>query len=159
MNHKKLAQPSKEQGATLISTVSILLVLTMVGIASARMSIIDTKIASNGEQQMMLYQEAENALKTITHPEKLYTWMEAQRSGGIGIADIVTSKLKAKTDITALNREYACIGNGGAVSIGPEVPVCNLYDFHIDIKKKGLGTHDVHHRGAGKEAPHNGGNY
>ena len=158
MNNKSI-KFSTERGATLISALSILLVLTIVGLSSARMSIIDIKVASNEEQQMMLYQEAENALKTIARPEKLYTWMEAQRSGGIGIPDIATTKLKIKTDITALNREYACVGNGGAVSIGPEVPVCNLYDFHIDIKKKGLGTRDVHHRGAGKEAPHNGGSY
>lgn len=159
MSHSTLKKASKEQGATLISSLSILLVLTIVGISSARMSIIDIKVASNDEQQMMLYQEAENTLKTITRPEKLYAWMEAKRSGDIGIADIITSELNAKTDITALNREYACIGNGGAVSIGPEVPVCNLYDFHIDIKKKGLGAREVHHRGAGKEAPHNDGSY
>jgi len=159
MSQQKLKAATKEQGATLISALSILLVLTIVGLASARMSIIDIKVASNEEQQMMLYQEAENALRTITTPENLYTWMEAQKSGGVGIADIVTSKLNAKTDITALDREYACVGNGGAVSIGPEVPACNLYDFHIDIKKKGLGARDVHHRGVGKEAPHNGGSY
>ena len=159
MSYSNLLTPRKEQGATLISALAILLVITMIGISAARMSIIDTKVASNSEQQMMLYQEAENALKTITHPEKLYTWMEAQKNGGVGIADIITSKIKAKTDIRALNRDYACIGSGGAVSIGPEVPSCELYDFHIDISKKGLGTNETHHRGAGKEVPHNGGSY
>ena len=159
MSYKKIKNNSKEQGATLLSVVSILLVLTIVGLSAARMSILDIKVSSNEEQQMMLYQEAENSLRTITNPEKLYTWMEAQKNGGVGIDDIVTAQYKAKTGITALNRKYACVGNGGAVSIGPDAPTCNLYDFQVDIKKKGLGTNDVHHRGAGKEVPHNGGIY
>jgi hypothetical protein len=125
------------------------------------MSIIDIKVASNDEQQMMMYQEAENALKKITKPIKLYHWIEARRANADakGIEDIVEDSLTATTNITALNREYACVGEGGAVSIGPEVPACELYDFHIDINKEGLGVRDVHHRGAGKEVPHNGGSY
>jgi hypothetical protein len=109
----------------------------------------------------MMYQEAENALKKITKPVKLYDWIEARRADNSakGIADIDASHTKAKANITNLNTEYACVGNGGAVSIGPEVPSCELYDFHIDINKKGTGTRDIHHRGAGKEVPHNGGSY
>ncbi|MCK5809579.1 MAG: pilus assembly PilX N-terminal domain-containing protein [Cocleimonas sp.] len=153
--------PSKEKGATLISALSILMVLTIVGISSTRMSILDINISRNDEQQMMMYQEAENALKKITKPVKLYDWIEARRANNSakGITDINTSHTKAKANITNLNTEYACVGNGGAVSIGPEVPSCELYDFHIDINKKGTGTRDIHHRGAGKEVPHNGGSY
>ncbi|MCK5812955.1 MAG: pilus assembly PilX N-terminal domain-containing protein [Cocleimonas sp.] len=153
--------PKKEKGATLFSALSILTVLTIVSISSARMSIMDIRVASNDEQQMMMYQEAENALKRITKPVKLYEWIEARRndSGAKGIDDIESAGLKAKTNITDLNTEYACVGGDGAVSIGPEVPFCELYDFHIDINKQGLGTRDVHHRGAGKEVPHNNGSY
>jgi Tfp pilus assembly protein PilX len=155
------ANPKKEQGATLFSALAILSVLTIVSISSARMSIMDIRVASNDEQQLMMYQEAENALKKITKPVKLYDWIEARRADNSakGIADIDASHTKAKANITNLKTEYACIGNGGAVSIGPEVPSCELYDFHIDINKKGTGTRDIHHRGAGKEVPHNGGSY
>ena len=158
---RNLNLPRKEQGATLFTALSILMVLTIISITSARISIIDIKVASNDEQQMMMYQEAENALKKITKPVKLYEWIEARRDNASakGIADIATTGLKAKTNITDLNTEYACVGKNGAVSIGPEVPFCELYDFHIDINKEGLGTRDVHHRGAGKEVPHNGGSY
>ncbi len=155
------ANPKKEQGATLFTALSILTVLTIVSISSARMSIMDIRVASNDEQQMMMYQEAENALKRITKPVKLYEWIEARRENSTakGIDDIETTKTKAKTNITNLNTEYACVGKGGAVSIGPSVPFCELYDFHIDINKQGLGIRDVHHRGAGKEVPHNNGSY
>jgi len=155
------ANPRKEKGATLFTALAILMVLTIVSLSSARMSIIDIKVASNDEQQMMMYQEAENALKKITKPVKLYEWIEARRnnSGTKGIDDIITLNLTAKTNITQLETEYACVGKGGAVSIGPEVPSCELYDFHIDINKEGSGTRDIHHRGAGKEVPHNGGSY
>ena len=153
--------PNKQKGATLFPALSILIVLTIISLSSARMSIMDIKVASNDEQQMMMYQEAENALKRITKPVKLYEWIEARRddSSVKGIDDIETAGLKTKTNITDLNTEYACVGKGGAVSIGPEVPSCQLYDFHVDINKQGLGTRDVHHRGAGKEVPHNGGSY
>jgi len=155
------ANPNKEKGATLFTALVILIVLTMVSLSSARMSIIDIKVASNDEQQMMLYQEAENALKKITKPVKLYEWIEARRanSSAKGIDNIVTLNLTAKTNITNLETEYACVGKGGAVSIGPETPACKLYDFHVDINKEGSGTRDIHHRGAGKEVPHNGGSY
>lgn len=155
------ANPKKEQGATLFSALAILSVLTIVSLSSARMSIMDIRVASNDEQQLMVYQEAENALKRITKPLKLYEWIEARRddSGAKGIDDIESAGLKAKTNITDLNTEYACVGKGGAVSIGPGVPFCELYDFHVDINKQGLGTRDVHHRGAGKEVPHNNGSY
>jgi hypothetical protein len=155
------ANPKKEQGATLFSALAILSVLTIVSISSARMSIMDIRVASNDEQQLMMYQEAENALKRITKPVKLYEWIEARRDNPSvkGIDDIESAGLKAKTNITNLNTEYACVGKGGAVSIGPDAPFCELYDFHIDINKQGLGTRDAHHRGAGKEVPHNNGSY
>ena len=155
------ANPKKEQGATLFSALAILSVLTIVSLSSARMSIMDIRVASNDEQQLMMYQEAENALKRITKPVKLYDWIEARRddSSAKGIDDMESAGLKAKTNITDLNTEYACVGKGGAVSIGPGVPFCELYDFHVDINKQGLGTRDVHHRGAGKEVPHNNGSY
>jgi Tfp pilus assembly protein PilX len=151
----------KQKGATLFTALMMLIVLTIVSISSTRMSILDIKVSRNDEQQMMMYQEAENALKKITKPIKLYEWIEARRanSSAKGIADIDASHTKAKANITNLNTEYACIGKGGAVSIGPEVPFCGLYDFHIDINKKGTGSRDIHHRGAGKEMPHNGGSY
>ncbi len=155
------ANPKKQQGATLFTALSILTVLTIISLSAARMSIMDIRVASNDEQQMMMYQEAENALKRITKPVKLYEWIEARRNNASakGIADIVTTATKAKTNITDLNTEYACVGKGGAVSIGPSVPSCQLYDFHIDINKQGLGMRDIHHRGAGKEVPHNNGSY
>ena len=164
INHYKKrysASPKKQKGATLFTALSILMVLTIVGISSTRMSILDINISKNDEQQMMLYQEAENALKKITKPIKLYEWIEERRadSSANGIDDIDTTHLKAKASITNLNTEYACVGKGGAVSIGPEVPFCGLYDFHIDINKKGTGSRDIHHRGAGKEMPHNGGSF
>jgi hypothetical protein len=155
------ANPNKQKGATLFTALAILTVLTIVSLSSARMSIIDIKVASNDEQQMMIYQEAENALKKITKPVKLYEWIEARRedTSAKGIDDIITVNLTAKTNITNIETEYACVGKGSAVSIGPEVPSCELYDFHIDINKEGSGTRDIHHRGAGKEVPHNGGSY
>ncbi len=155
------ANPKKEQGATLFTAISILTVLTIISISAARMSIMDIRVASNDEQQMMMYQKAENALKQITKPVKLYEWIEARRknSSAKGIEDITTNETKAKTNITDLKTEYACVGRGGAVSIGPSVPFCELYDFHIDISKQGLGMRDIHHRGAGKEVPHNNGSY
>ncbi|HFC93248.1 MAG TPA: hypothetical protein ENJ51_10615 [Leucothrix mucor] len=158
---KHSVNPNKQKGATLFTALMILIALTIVGISSTRMSILDIKVSKNDEQQMMLYQEAENALKKITKPIKLYEWIEARRadSSAHGIDDINTAHLKAKTNITNLNTEYACVGKGGAVSIGPEVPFCGLYDFHIDINKKGTGSRDIHHRGAGKEMPHNGGSF
>ena len=42
--------------------------------------------------------------------------------------------------------------NGEVVSIGPNVPTCDLYDFQVKGAGHG-GARDRHNRGAGKEKP------
>ncbi|MCK5901895.1 MAG: pilus assembly PilX N-terminal domain-containing protein [Cocleimonas sp.] len=159
MSYSTRSIRNKEAGATLFTSIVVLLILTVAGISAMQMSTLDIRIASNDEQKTLLYQETENNLQQLTRLEAFYIWLEAQKVGEKGTEDIITDDFTAETSIASLNRKYYCQSDGRAISIGLEVPFCMLYDFNVDMHKQGLGTRDIHHRGLGKEVPRNGGSY
>ena len=55
----------RQQGSVLLWGLVILITLTVVGVASARIGITDTRIASNQMFSMMTYQGAESALERV----------------------------------------------------------------------------------------------
>jgi len=56
--------------------------------------------------------------------------------------------------ITDKRVRYECDGfNGLALSLGPSVPRCDLYDFEATIRRQNTGSKARHNRGAGKEKP------
>ena len=57
---------SKQRGSVLLWGLVILLTLTVVGVAAARMGITDTRITNNQMFSMMTYQGAESTLERVT---------------------------------------------------------------------------------------------
>lgn len=147
----------KQKGATLFSALTILVVLTIVGISAVRISVVDIKVASNEEQKVATSQLTSNALIDITKPVFLYNWLERKKKDpdDLGIDDVTNGKIHAKRTISSAEVEYPCMGNGGAVSIGIDAPSCRVFEFNVDVSKKGSGVKDSHFRGAGKEVPRN----
>lgn len=158
----KMINKNKQQGATLITALMMLLVMTVLGISAVKMSTIDILIASNDQQKLMLMQEAETDLINLTTPSKLIEPL-------VGLTvDGETAAFDAETNmytipnptndltieiITDMELEYDCQGFGGkAVSQGCEVP-CRLYDFQVKARKANSGAREQRRRGAGKEVP------
>lgn len=150
----------KQKGATLITTLTFLALMTIVSVSATKISILDILASSNELQKSILFQQAENGLKKITTVSKLYKPLTkkdgASFSASTGIYHLPDNLLGSDTklQITDKNKRYECNGfNGKAISLGPSVPRCDLYDFGAKVKKLNSGASDRHNRGAGKEKP------
>jgi len=146
----------KQQGATLITALMMLLVLTILGISAVKMTTLNILVAGNEQQKMMLFQTAETDLVNMTTPVKLYTPLVDKlfdQDTGEYLVPNPTNPLSAET-ITDTGKIYSCEGISGlAVSLGPDMPPCQMYDFQIRARAANRGARDTHHRGAGKEVP------
>ncbi|WP_020393828.1 pilus assembly PilX family protein [Thiolinea disciformis] len=59
---------ARQQGAALLWGMVLLLVLTVIGVAAARMGVTDTKIVGNEMSAMLTYQDAESLLNQMRPP-------------------------------------------------------------------------------------------
>jgi len=157
--HKKSMHKS-QQGATLITALTFLVLMTIVSVSASKISILDVLVSSNEQQQMMLFQDTENDLKELTTVVKLYKPLVKEGGAtfdldtGAYVLPSNTQKPGTLEVITDKFKRYQCGGfNGKAISIGPDVPPCDLYDFQVKTSVLNSGVRDRHHRGAGKEKP------
>lgn len=154
----------RQQGATLITALMMLLVLTIIGISAVKMSTIDILVAGNDQQKLMLMQETENDLINLTTPAKLLPPLVGEDGAAFnaetGVYQVPDPLKSNVTEIIVdLKKTYGCEGiSGKAVSIGPDVPPCRLYDFQVRAKKAQGGAKEQRRRGAGKEIPNLGKN-
>ncbi len=148
---------AKQQGATLITVLIFLTLMTIVSVSATKISILDILAAGNEQQQSLLFQRAENKLKEITSVLKLYKPLTG--ANGASFSETtgeyqLPGEQGVELKITDRHIRYECNGfNGKAISLGPSVPRCDLYDFEAIIKKRNTGADDRHNRGAGKEKP------
>lgn len=157
---------NKQAGATLFTSLVFLALMTIVGVSASKVSIMDLLIAGNNQEQMILQQETENDLKILTRVEKLF--VPITNSGGSFDVDTGIYKLPSDPNRPHVNeqitdvdhdlpeelRYYQCQGFSGlAVSLGPDVPKCDLFDFQVKSSRPNSSVVDKHNRGAGKERP------
>jgi len=162
MNNKQQILFSKKQkGATLFTSLVFLALMTIVSVTAAKVSMLDVFVAGNNQQQMMLYQSTANDLKELTTVVQLYAPLvndpvSAKFNEITGIYELLadTNKPHITQQIIDKEKTYECGGFAGqAISIGPNVPICDLYDFQVKSWKQNTGVKDRHNRGAGKEKP------
>lgn len=166
-NYQKFITTRKKQtGATLFTSLVFLTLMTVVGVSASKVSIVDLLIAGNNQEQIILLQETENDLKILTRVEKLF--VPLTNNGGsfdedTGIYELPGDPNRPHVDeqITDVDhdlseelRYYQCQGFSGlAISLGPDVPKCDLYDFQVKSTRPNSSVIDKHNRGAGKEKP------
>ena len=168
MTNSNLFLKKTQQGATLITALMMLLVMTILGIAAIKMSSISILMAGNDQQKLMLMQNAETDLINLTTPVKLLDPLIKETVNGeiaefdedTGIYVVLDPYSALATEIiTDMSSIYDCSGFAGrAVSLGPDVPPCRLYDFQIRARSESGGAREVRRRGAGKEVPNIGKN-
>lgn len=156
-------QPNKQQGATLITALMMLLVMTLLGVAAIKMSILDMLIAGNDQQRMLLYQETHTSLSELAITKKLKATLtvdgfEGNTNNQEYLFAANPAKKGIRETITDMQERYPCERAGVSSSIGPNAPVCDLYDFQINAKKAASGVSEIHHRGSGKMVPKLGSN-
>ena len=140
---------NKQQGATLITALGLLMVMTVAGVTATKMSSIETLIAGNEQSKMKLFQETQSDLYELTTPLKL---MPALLDDTLFVNDIYeVSNAHAKKEFITKLEGYTCKGiNGLAASVGGP---CKLYDFKVTTRSEAGGAREESHRGAGKEVP------
>ncbi len=162
MNTALFISRKRQQGATLITALMMLLVMTIIGISAVKMSSINILIAGNDQQKLMLMQKTETALNNLATPGKLIDPLinEPIEGGGVAQFNPETNEYRVPEPfmdnmaeiITDMDKLYGCEGfDGKAVSIGSDVPPCHLYDFKVKAQKNSARV--VRRRGAGKEVP------
>ncbi len=67
---KYLPLRQKQQGAILLVSLMILLVLTLIGVSSLNGSLMEEKMAANAQTSTTVFQGAESAIKTAYYVEK-----------------------------------------------------------------------------------------
>lgn len=150
--------PSKQKGATLVTVLVFVSLMTVVSVSSTKVSILDIMISANEQQKAESYQKSENNLTEITTVVQLYKPLTgasgAAFATGTNIYPIPTQDSNASLKIFDPEIRYECNGfNGRALSLGPSVPRCDLYDFEAAQKNHHTGSGARHNRGAGKEMP------
>ena len=150
------ASLKQQKGATMITTLVFLLLMTIVTVSASKMSILDMLVSSNNQRQIEIFQQTENDLKLLTTPIKFFTAYSANQHGVAWEHDFPISSAKPNTNekIESRDLRYICGGfNGLAVSMGPNTSECYLYDFSVKARAPNTGVRDNHFRGAGKEFP------
>ncbi|MFI0399741.1 MAG: hypothetical protein ACH34X_11695 [Thiolinea sp.] len=68
IKHLKTASKYRQHGSTLLWGMSILLVMSVIGVTAARIGITDTRIVGNEMYSMVTYQGAESQLNLVRPP-------------------------------------------------------------------------------------------
>ncbi len=154
--------PKKQKGATLFTALVFLTLMTVVTVSASKISMMDLIVSSNNQQEMMVFQTTDSDLKELTTVPKLYKPLvktpNHEFDETTGVYEILDStKPELEQQITDKEKRYQCGGFAGkAISIGPSVSPCDLYDFEVRTKMGHSGVKDRHNRGAGKEKPNPG---
>ena len=151
---------NKQQGATLVTSLMMLLVMTIIGVSATKSSTMNVLIAGNDQQQMLLAQTLDSELSRFASIETLegsFTNTGFAPSAGQTnkyIFPLVEENgFKVNKEITKLDFNYACKRNGIASDIGADAPNCNLYDFYITLNRSHSSGRDRRHQGSGKMVP------
>ncbi len=149
MKNSKLQ--SKQQGATLITSLMMLVVMTIVGVSATKISSSNILVAGNDQQKMRLFQKSQSELLELTTPLKL---LPALNTPTLFVNDeyvIIQESGSLKTELITKGKDYSCNGiNGRALT---ENTPCILFDFRITSRSPLGGAKEESHRGAGKEVP------
>lgn len=153
-----LGMRNKQIGATLFTSLVFLSLMTIVSVTATKISMMDVLVAGNNQRQMEVYQDTSKDLKDLTTVVNLYKPL-VKTPGDVfdqdtGIYVIPDTPSGKEMQITDQNKRYSCGGfEGKAVSIGPSVSPCDLYDFQVKSGRVNTGARDQHNRGGGKEKP------
>ncbi len=146
----KINIQKKQQGATLLTSLGLLMVMTVIGVTATKMSSIEALLAGNEQVKMKLFQTTQSELYKFTTPIQLIpVLLDDTLFDSKGEYAASDDFLKKET-ITKL-QAYTCKGiNGLATSIGGP---CKLFDFKVATRSDLGAAAEESHRGAGKEVP------
>lgn len=161
ITNRYLTLSNRQRGATLFTSLVFLALMTVVSVSATKVSILDVLVAGNNQQQIRNFQDTENTLKTLTRVSQLAVPMLNEAPSekfdpetGIFTLPPISGQPEIEREIRDTFKRYPCGGfDDLAVSIGPDVSPCDLYDFKVKQKTANSSIRDRHNRGGGKEKP------
>lgn len=153
----------KQRGITLVTSLIFLVIMSVVAMMASKLSIMDTHLARNNKEKVLIYQETANDLRLLADIEKLHGPMVEKKFDSKD-GTYLPPKEILKPDTTEVitdigfdkdNNLYDCEGwSGRASSIGLGARKCDLYDFQVTRQQKNMsGLKERHNIGMGKEVP------
>jgi len=147
-----------QQGVALIVALVILLVITILGISSVRLSTQDLMIANNEQQQMFVAQATESARNRVVSFYNVIQWINDETTPETQTRSLSVGKVRSTVTITR-GASYNCLGQSGeASSVGVGANRCRIYRFAIDSTLLGTGARQQLLKGEGKEYTVSAGN-
>ena len=162
--HRHSRTRRTQQGSVLLWGLIILLTLTVIAVASARMGVTDTRIASNQMFGMMAYQGAESALErvtslfnieqTVAEPNRTRSWDFNYKANGN------EDQLNSTATIT-MGLPMMCTAQNGfamTVEMNPDIGGISCRLFSVDARSNlaGTGARSLHAQGIMKYVPADG---
>ena len=150
---------NKQQGAVLIWSVVILMILTMVGLSAVKMSGISTQITGNSIFSMLVFQGAESSLGKTAKIHYIKMAIEKMPSKAINVPvldlpDENASKGKLKSQVNVAWKGYqGCPINSSAYSSSQK---CHYFDIEARTVLSGTGARTNHILGVAKPGPATG---
>jgi hypothetical protein len=151
---------NKQAGVTLITSMMLLVIMTIIGVSATKVSSMSALISGNDQQQMLLAQTLNSKLPQFASVDTLEKTLSstgftpsAGETNKYVFSQVSNDGYKVDKEVTDLAYNYACKRNGKASDIGPDAPSCDLYDFHIGLKRSSSNAKDTRHQGSGKMVP------
>lgn len=156
----KIKNKIKQKGATLVTSMMLLIVMTIAGVTTIKISSTSLLIAGAQQEGMLLSQHLNSELPMFASVEYLqesftstgFTPTSGQSNKYI-FNQVEDEDIRINKTITNHDYKYGCLRNGKASDIGPDAPVCDLYDFYIDLYSTRSNAKDTRHQGSGKMVP------
>lgn len=143
----------KQQGATLISALTFLVLMTVVSVSAMKVSIVDILMAGNDADKSRAYVSAGQSLakntdfftvfKGIMHPDTSANYET-------GILDT-----EANVRQVGLGQCNGINGAGNSIGIGDNIPQCQHHVVIAKGFKSGSQISDTHVISVGKQIPNN----
>jgi Tfp pilus assembly protein PilX len=163
MEYRLLQSPSKQQGAVLIWSIIIFLILTLVGISSIKTAGIGTQITGNSLFSMLVFQGSESALGKTANLH--YTTLAGNNMPtrkidvpAIDLPDEIAAKGKLESNVNVAWKGYqTCPITSIAMSttVAPKAGgvACQLYTIEAKATLSGTGARANHTLGVIRYAP------
>ena len=144
----------KQKGATLVTAMVFLVLMTIVGVSASRNSAQDALIAGNDQQRVEVRMSSAAVLRKKTTAYTVISNMPEDTDSPIALEDDSINGVTVKTSINRPDvYSYNCAGiDDRANSLGPDIN-CIVFDVVVRGYKEGSGAKNELVQGVGKEHP------
>ncbi len=148
-----------QTGATLITALMFLLVMTITGVSVVKVSSMNALIAGSEQRIMIIRQDVQSELNKFATVESL---VNAYTASGFTANEgndkyrfdtVSIDNIRVRKVIKDKKFSYSCRREGTASGVGADSPVCKLYDYFLEAKETNSSAADGSHKGAGKMVP------